>query len=400
MASRNTSAAKRDAAIRAADAAYTAKQPHHKRAVLGELSTQSAVQATLAILAIIVGTLFVVALQHVIVLLLLGVFVATIMDPGVRLLKKWRVPVSLAILLHYILFIAVALFLVFSLVPVIAEQIGGIATLANTEVQRLLTERTIEIPLLSQEMNVRLTIMLRSALRNLALTGPDALQQLSAYLSSFTAGSVQFLTGLAGSVFTFLRDLLLVLVCAFFLQLERDHLTEWFTRLFPRRMWPYVSQKTHQINQKLGQWIRGQLLLCLVIAALAFVILVILRVPYALTLALLAGFTEFIPYVGPLIGAVPGVMIALAHGGFLWALVVAAAYYLIQFSENNFIVPLIMKHSVDISAVAILFAMLVGVSFPTIVHPVLGLLLSIPLASIVGIFLDDVRAWQKARATN
>lgn len=370
---------------------------HGKRQVTGELSTISAVQATLAVLAIAVGTVFIVQLQHVIVLFFLGVFIATIMDPGVRLLKRWRVPASLAILLHYILFFAVALFLIFSLVPVIAEQVGGIATLANTEVQRLLTERTIEFPLLSAEMNVRLTIMLRSALRSLALTGPDALQQMSAYLSSLAAGSLQFLSGLAGSLVAFTLDLLLVLVCAFFLQLERDHLTDWFTRLFPKRMWPYISLKTRQINQKLGQWIRGQLLLCLVIAAITFVILVILRVPYALTLSLLAGFTEFIPYVGPLIGAVPGVMIALAHGGFLWALVVAAAYYLIQFAENNFIVPMIMKHSVDISAVAILAAMLMGVSFPKIVHPVLGLLLSIPLASIIGIFLEDVRMWQKAR---
>ena len=373
---------------------------HSKRQVTGELSTISAVQATLAVLAIAVGTVFVVQLRHVIVLFFLGVFIATIMDPGVRLLKKWKIPASLAILLHYLLFLAVALFLVFSLVPVLAEQIGGIATLANTEVQRLLTERTIEFPLLSQEMNVRLTIMLRSALRSLALTGPDALQQVSTYLSGFAAGSLQFLSGLAGSLVAFTLDLLLVLICAFFLQLERDHLTQWFTRLFPKRMWPYVTVKTHQINQKLGQWIRGQLLLCLVIAALTFVILVILRVPYALTLALLAGFTEFIPYVGPLIGAVPGVMIALAHGGFLWALVVAAAYYLIQFSENNFIVPMIMKHSVDISAVAILFAMLVGVSFPAIVHPILGLLLSIPLASVIGIFLEDVRMWQKNRINN
>lgn len=368
-----------------------------QKIVLGELSARSAVQGTLVVAAIVAGALLVWSLHHIILLFFLGMFIATVMDPGVRTLKRWGVPVSLAILLHYVLFFAVALYLVFSLMPVIAEQIGGIAALTNTEIQRLLTERTIALPMFSQDVNVRLTMMLRSLLRNLALTGPDALQQISAYLSGLTSGSLQFLTGLAGSVFTFLLDLLLVLTCAFFLQLERDQITVWFTRFFPLSLRPYVEEKSRQINTKLGQWIRGQLLLCLVIATLTLIVLLILGVPYALTLALLAGFTEFIPYVGPLIGAVPGVMIALAHDGFLWAMVVGIAYYMIQFSENNFIVPLIMKHSVDISAVAILFAMLVGISFPSVIHPVLGILLSIPLASILGIFLEDVRMWQKKK---
>ena len=146
---------------------------------------------------------------------------------------------------------------------------------------------------------------------------------------------------------------------------------------------------------KIGQWARGQLLLCLSIGFLVFLALIILRMPYALTLAILAGFTEFIPVVGPFIAAVPAVLIALTQEGFIWALVLAVVYYIIQWCENNLLVPLIMKRAVGLSPVAIIFAMLVGVSFPSVIHPVLGIILSIPTTTIIALFLED---WREAHA--
>ena len=78
----------------------------------------------------------------------------------------------------------------------------------------------------------------------------------------------------------------------------------------------------------------------------------------------------------------------------MWALIVAGVYYVIQWCENNLLVPLIMKRAVGISPIAIMFAMLVGVSFPAIVHPILGLLLAVPATTIIVIFLED---WRKSR---
>ncbi len=380
-------------------AAETPPAPSPGREVRGIVSLPSVVRAAFAVLAIVAGVLITITLQRIIVLFLLGLLLATVIDPGVRYLRRWRVQPSLAILLHYAVFLTVAMLLVFSLVPVIAKQVGEIARLADTEVQRMLTERTISVPLLSQEMNVRLTILLRMTLRNLALNGPDALERISAALSGVAAGSVQFLTGLAGSVLAFVRDAFIVMLSAFFLQIDHARIYAWFRRFFPERMWPYLDERAQRINDKLGHWIRGQLMLCCIIGGMTFVILTALKMPYALTLALLAGFTEFIPYVGPLFGAVPAIMIALAEGGMTWGIVITAAYYVIQFTENNFLVPLIMKHAVDLPATAIIIAALVGVSFPWIIHPVLGMLIAIPIASIADIFLRDVREGQKRRNT-
>jgi predicted PurR-regulated permease PerM len=73
-------------------------------------------------------------------------------------------------------------------------------------------------------------------------------------------------------------------------------------------------------------------------------------------------------------------------------LIIAAMYYVIQWCENNLLVPLIMKRAVGLSPIAILFAMLIGISFPDIIHPILGVMLAIPVTTIITIFLED---WRK-----
>jgi predicted PurR-regulated permease PerM len=84
------------------------------------------------------------------------------------------------------------------------------------------------------------------------------------------------------------------------------------------------------------------------------------------------------------------VLIALSQQGFVWAGVIAGVYYVIQWCENNLLVPLIMRRAVGLSPVAILFAMLIGVSFQDTIHPVLGVMLSIPTTTIIAIFLRDI----------
>ena len=160
----------------------------------------------------------------------------------------------------------------------------------------------------------------------------------------------------------------------------------------PERYRTYLHSKSEAMHTKIGQWARGELLLMLSIATLTFIALIILGMPYALTLAVLAGFCEFIPAVGPLIAAIPAVMIALSDKGLVYALVVAGVYYIIQWCENNLLVPLIMRRAVGLSPVAILFAMMVGISFPNTIHPLVGVMLAIPITTILALFLED---WQK-----
>lgn len=352
----------------------------------------SVMQSALVLLAICIGAWMIFILEDKIMLMLLGFFVAAIIDPGVRMMEKMGFPRGIGILIHYFLALFVFLFLVISLIPIIATQLQQIAILINDSVNSFLNNPQISLPLVTSEVNHQLTEFVRVTLQNLSITRfTDALQTISANMSSVAQGSFLFATKVAGSVVDFFINLVIVLVLAFFIQIEREHLRSWCRSFFPASYRPYIDAKVEAVQQKIGQWARGQLLLGLTIGLLVFVALTILRMPYAITLSILAAFTEFIPYIGPLLAALPSILIGLTEGGMIWALIIAGVYYVIQWCENNLLVPLIMKRAVGLSPIAIIFAMLAALSFPNIIHPILGLLIAVPVTTIVTIFLDDFR---------
>ena len=354
------------------------------------LSTWSVMRAAFIILAITFGVWFVFQIHDKILLLFLSFFVAAIIDPGVRYLEYKRVPRGLAVLLQYFLALILFVFLLLSLIPIIASQLQQLALFITVEVDQFIANPQISLPFLSEAVNIRMTNLFQGMLQNISVYQiADALQTLGQNLSITAQGSVLFATRLAGSVLNFLIKTIIVLVLAFFIQNEKERIHSWLRSFFPHHYRQYIDGKTEAVHIKIGQWARGQLLLGLSIGLLVFIALIILRMPYALTLAVLAGFTEFIPYVGPFIAAVPAVLIGLTQEGPLWALIIACVYYVIQWCENNLLVPLIMKRAVGLSPIAIIFAMLIGVSFAQFIHPVLGLLLAIPTTTIIAIFLED-----------
>jgi predicted PurR-regulated permease PerM len=294
------------------------------------------------------------------------------------------------VLFIYFVFIATAAFLLASLIPIVASQLQDIARYINTSADAFLINPHIHISFLSDGMNDRLTAMVQDVLQQMGIKDrASALFQFGQNLSAVAQTSIGFAVQIAGSVFNFMVNFMLILVLAFFIQLEREKISDFLRSVMPREYRSYYDAKAEAIYLKISQWFRGQLLLCLAIGVLVFVALEILGMPYAQTLALLAGFTEFIPYAGPLIGALPAVIIALSQYGFVWAAVVAIVYYVIQLCENNLLVPLIMKHSVGLSPIAIIFGMLVGVSFPDTVHPVVGIILAVPTTAVITIFVQD-----------
>ena len=112
--------------------------------------------------------------------------------------------------------------------------------------------------------------------------------------------------------------------------------------LVPEQHQPYVMQLTNRMQEKIGLWLRGQLILSLILFTLTLIGLTILGVKYALVLAIISGLSEFVPYLGPVIAAIPAVFLAFTQSPTL-ALFVVILYAVIQWSESNIIVPKIMQ---------------------------------------------------------
>lgn len=373
----------------------TAKFPAGQKRleITAHLSVKSVVKATFAILAIILGTWLIYHLRGEIILMLLAAFVAVVIDPSVQGLRRLHVPRGIAVLLHFLVALVILVFLVVSFIPIIADQLQQISVFVSAEANVFLSNPQIHLPLLTDDVNLRLTTLAKTTLEQLSIRDfTGALEQTSLHLANFAGGSWEFVKSLTGSVATFLTDFILVLVIAFFMQLEKEKIMRWMRGFLPTHYRRYIDLKVEAIHAKISQWARGEALLMFSIFLLTLLALVIVRMPYALTLAVLAGFCEFVPAIGPLFAAIPAVLIALTQGGLVWGVVIAALYYVIQWCENNLLVPLIMRRAVGLSPIAILFALLVGISFPDTIHPILGVLLAIPATTILAIFLEDLRA--------
>jgi predicted PurR-regulated permease PerM len=175
-----------------------------------------------------------------------------------------------------------------------------------------------------------------------------------------------------------------VIVLSFYLLLEQDGLRKIVKGVVPESIHEAYLEILKKILGKLGNWLRGQLVLMLAVGLCVTIGLLIIGSPYALTLGLWAGLTEIIPFVGPWLGAIPGVAVGLAQSpiqGFL-ALVI---YVLIQQLEANFLAPKIMSKAVGLNPVVVIIALLVGGK----VYGIMGVLLAVPTAAILSVIVED-----------
>ena len=147
-----------------------------------------------------------------------------------------------------------------------------------------------------------------------------------------------------------------------------------------------------RMGNKISSWLAGQLVLASIIGALTFVALMLLRIPYALPLAILAAVGEMIPVIGPILGAVPALAIAILHSRWqFWAVLVFAV--LLQKFENLFIAPQVMSRKVAISPLAIFVAFMMGASILGIV----GAIMAIPAAAIVQVAFEEAFVARRER---
>lgn len=291
-------------------------------------------------------------------IILIAIFMAYILmaslDPFVTFLRKYKVPKIVAVALVYLSVIAFIVLLVVPILPFFISQ-----------VQALFKAIPEYINITSEALGIEFNI-----------------SQINSTLTS-SAGTIgQNAVSITGKVFGSIFSVLSIFILGFYFLIERERMNSSIPNLFPQENREKVKEVILQIEEKLGAWLRGQIVLSLVIGAITWVVLSILNIPYALPLAILAGFLEIVPTLGPIIAAIPAVIVAFAISPVMGG-VVALAYTIIQIAENNLIVPKIMQKAVGLNPVVILIAILIGGNLLGFV----GALLAIPfLSALIIIF--------------
>lgn len=206
-------------------------------------------------------------------------------------------------------------------------------------------------------------------------------QQLMTSLQGSAPGGGNVLGRLGGWAMTLsdiLSNIVVVVVSGIFLATEPRLYERGLVKLFPKHRTDAMQSALHNTGRALRKWLLGQLVSMTLVGVLTGIGLWLIGVPSPLALALIAGLSEFIPLVGPTIGAVPGLLIALSAGPetALWA---ALVYLGVQQVESNLITPLVEKHVVSLPPSVTLIAVL---AIGTLFGP-LGVLLSAPLAVVL-----------------
>jgi predicted PurR-regulated permease PerM len=176
----------------------------------------------------------------------------------------------------------------------------------------------------------------------------------------------------------------LCLIITFYFLLDGHRFGQFALRFLDREQRVETLRLAHQIHVVLGRWLRGQLVLIGLVAAILYAILgPILHVPFALSLAILSGVLEIVPLVGPMIAAALAGTVTFATHGTDTTIVVLVVYLVVRQIEDQVIMPLVIGRAVHLHPVITIFAVLVGLS----VWGVLGGLLGVPVAAAINVTL-------------
>jgi predicted PurR-regulated permease PerM len=182
----------------------------------------------------------------------------------------------------------------------------------------------------------------------------------------------------AGSSFVF------IVFSSLFLAATPDLYRRMFIRLFPPRLRDDVDQTVQRIIQTLKSWLLGQFISMAVVGIMTGVALALIGVPFSLLLGLLAGFGEFIPFVGPLLVSIPALLLALSEGTDKF-LIVIAVLLAIQMLEGNVIMPIVQRKAVQLPPVITLTSMIMlGGAFG-----LLGLFVAAPLVAMILVLTEE-----------
>lgn len=289
-------------------------------------------------------------IRDLLILLFVAVILMSALSPVVNFLMRLKFPKALGILVTYIIIVAAFGSILLGFLPVLLEQ-------SNKLIDAMPT-------LLMQYFNIG----------NIDQT----------FLQSQIADFSKNLFSLTLVIFNNIITILFLLVLTFYLLLERENLENRTAALFSNHH-SQIKNLIIKIEERLGAWVRGQLFLSLIIGVLVYIGLFLLNIPYALTLAIVAGILEVVPVIGPIVASIPGILLAFTISPVL-ALGVAVMYFVIQQLENHLIVPQVMGRAVGLNPLVVILAIAVG----SRLLGIMGALLAVPLTVVLQIIVLEV----------
>jgi len=326
--------------------------------------------ATVAATAILVAILW--AAREALLLVYISALIAMGFSPIVGVLERVRgVPRWLAILVIYAAIVAVLVLLGLMIIPPLVAQAATLWA---------------KIPTYFNEFQ---TYLIKHKLMLHRVTLEEAVQSAPTGTSGNAVGSVLVaISSLIGGIFGFIT----VLILSFYLLIEAQSMFDALIRVVPAGRRADVATASRQAVIKVSAWLRAQFVLSGVMGVFATIGLYLLGVPYFYVIALIAAIGETIPIVGPIIGGITAVAVAITVSPQL-ALMVGVYFLVLHQLEANVLVPKIMERRVGVSPVVVMVALLIGGALWGLV----GAILAIPTAAIISVIVSEFASEEDIR---
>lgn len=337
--------------------------------------------------------------------LLYLIFAGLIISIAMESIIIWRgrwLPRGMAIAVGYILLLLFIVLGMAIMIPFVLQQVAQMLSIVieyfytvQSDISTMglipYIEQSSTLPSLLKEMIINslqsssnttsfnIQEALLSNISNIVTTGSDYATQVGSWAVSIVSG-----------LMTFLGQVGIVLTVAVFFSIEKAKVVRRFSRLRASESGTESRLQTIEVlYTKMWLWIKSQMSLCVYMGIIVYVVLWILDlfgldIPNKGTLAIIAWFTEFIPYVWPLLWGLPAVIIATTLYGLPGFIIVSLVYYAVQWTENNVMIPTLMKKSLGVSPLLIFLCMLVAGSILGFV----GILLAVPIAVILSLLFE------------
>lgn len=306
------------------------------------------------ILSLLLGLYVTYQVRSILVLVFISFILMTAINPLVRFTQRFRIPTIVVVLSVYVGIVALFSTLIASLIPAVVSQTKGLTQALPSYLHNL-----------EDTLNTRFDPSLTTE-----------------YLNSIPSNILKLAAGVFGNVL----NVMAVFFMTYYLIIERPHLHRYLLRLFDNKNAEVRAERlVHAIERQVGGWVRGQLILMVIIGLLTYIGLILLGIPYALPLATLAGLLEVVPNIGPTIAAVPAILMGFTVSP-LVGFGALAMSILIQQLENNLVVPKVMQSATGTAPLATIIVLLVGYTL----GGVMGAILAMPLYLVAQTVISEL----------
>jgi predicted PurR-regulated permease PerM len=310
---------------------------------------------------VVVGLVY---LQELMLPIVISIFLSYLLEPAVDAMENHGMNRTIAVSVLFVGIIGVIVLLVVLLSDTV-----------STELQHLLSGSNLQDP---QKLIDQFRVNLETTFPSLAQTKifERMAEEASVYGRNFLNTSMESATHLVGA----LGHMIIIPFIVFFFLKESRELKKLIVQSLPNRSFEMALSLIHKISLQLGRFIRGQLTDSAIVGVMITIALLILDVRYAIFIGVLGGLANMIPYLGPIVGGVPAILVSVMDtGNFSGVPSIILAFAVIKIIDDVIVQPLVVSKSVELHPVLVILAIVAGGNL----GGVFGMIIAVPLTSII-----------------